>query len=37
VAAIFFVIGFFIVVLNLVADVAQALLDPRIRLAPSPA
>jgi peptide/nickel transport system permease protein len=31
VAAIFFVIGAFIVVMNLLADVVQAVLDPRIR------
>ena len=37
VAAIFFVIGFFIVVLNLAADLVQAVLDPRIRLAPAAA
>jgi len=37
VAATFFVIGFFIVVLNLAADLVQAVLDPRIRLSPAAA
>jgi peptide/nickel transport system permease protein len=37
VAAIFFVIGLFIVFLNLIADIVQALLDPRIRLSPATA
>jgi peptide/nickel transport system permease protein len=35
VAALFFVIAAFIVLLNLIADVVQAALDPRIRTATS--